>query len=188
MVKILCLGDALTHGVRSTRGWPEHLWANLDPATVIMLNRGLPPPAKVADVLRAMDLSMVKPDICIIGAPIYDAKICTPPKEYGLLLSQAVCHALIYSKRVILCTPTPIFARDGQPQGFGRDARRWLPKAVSAVHSAVETIDDPRLHGVNLSGMPEALLSDGVHPKPDGYKWIAEQLVRPVLTCMSLLR
>lgn len=179
MRRVLCIGDPITFGVRSTRGYPEHLWDILNhdmvaPVSCTVHNAGLASGCLV-DVLRALPASLaLQPTwtVAVLLAPPYDARGGgTPPREFGALLEQAA-HALSEgASRVILCSPTPIGESD--TRGFARPSRRWIPKAAELVRDLAKAYQIPF---VALHEMPRELLADAVHPKPAGYRWIADQL------------
>lgn len=173
-----CYGDALTFGVRSTRGWPEHLWALLQEQgkTVVVRNRGLPAPAKAQDVLRAINASTDRGDVAILACPAYDAYGSgTPPKEYQALLSQAFFALSQRYDLVLGCVPTPIIAHSGQPRSFGRTSRRWYKNGAKA---AVEAMEEQEIKIIRISDISPDLLADGVHPTPNGYRWIAAEILK----------
>lgn len=199
MKRILCIGDAVTLGVRSTRGYPEHLWEILTssgqvaiPGGVLVQNAGLSEGGLV-DVLRRLPsaFGIAQADVVVLLAPPFDARGGgTPPREFRALMVQTVEAALSMQGRqaqtsglprtMVLCSPTPIGETDGQRghvRSFGRPSRRWVPKAAEIVR---EVAADHGLPYVDLHEMPRDLLADSVHLKPAGYRWVAE-MVAPVV-------
>lgn len=173
-----CYGDALTFGTRSTRGWPEHLWGQLhaEGKAVVVRNRGLPGHAKAQDVLRAINASDDRGDIAILACPAYDAYGSgTPPREYQALLSQAFFGLSQRYDLVLGCTPTPVMAHPGQPRSFGRQSRRWFKNGARA---AAEAMEDQEIKIIGISDIHENLLADGIHPTPEGYRWIAAEVAK----------
>lgn len=180
MRRIVCIGDAVTHGARATRGYPEHLWEQLrDTRPLIVHNAGLREGGLV-DVLRAIpsvSTTFRNATLAVLLVPPYDAKGSgANPREHRLLLEQTVELALGCFGGLVLCSPTPI-GDSATVRGFGRPSRRWIPKAAEITE---EVARDHELHFVPLHKMDRALLADSVHPRPEGYRWIASQLA-PVI-------
>jgi len=192
--RIVCIGDALTLGVRTTRGYPEHLWELLHlggegaaPLNVLVQNAGLQAGATLVDVVRALPATLSplgRVHVAVLLAPPYDARGGgTPPREFRALLEQAVVtlRALVAPDdgRVVLATPTPIGPTT--VRGFARPSRRWVAKAAELV---LEAGRDHEVPVVQLHEMPAELLADGVHLKPAGYRWVAEQMAGEVRTAL----
>ena len=189
MKRIVCIGDALTLGVRTTRGYPEHLWDLLHlgegatPLDVLVQNAGLQAGSTLVDVVRSLPATFAplgRVHVAVLMAPPYDARGGgTPPREFRALLEQAVAtlHALVAPDdgRVVLATPTPIGPTT--VRGFSRPSRRWIGKAAELV---LEVGREHEVPVVQLHEMPAELLADGVHLKPAGYRWVAEQMAGEV--------
>lgn len=189
--KILCLGDPVSRGARATRGYPENLWEVLRAGglPVLVHNAGLER-GTLSDVLRATPAAIeaFPADVVVLLAPVYDSKGGgTAPGAYRSMLEQTVelARCLLQERRgeppiVLLGGPTPV-GEKANVQGFARPARRWIPKAAEAA-SRVAQMQDVLF--VPLHEMDPALLADSIHPKPDGYRWIAERVaaaLAPVL-------
>lgn len=189
MNRIVCVGDALTRGVRTTRGYPEHLWELLNlgsdgacPMGALVHNAGLPPGSKLLDVLHALPgtyAPLGRVSLTVLLAPPYEARGGgTPPNEFRALLEQVVYHlqaAVGDDRGVILATPTPI--GPSTVRGFARPSRRWIEKAAKVVQ---EVGAEHGLQVVAAHELPVELLADGVHLKPAGYRWVAEQVAPAV--------
>lgn len=186
--KVLCLGGSNTRGVRTTRGYPEHLWSVMGPAhgNIEVHNRGIQG-GRLLDVLRqvADDLHVIRePHVVVVGIPTHDAQGGgTPPNELRALLEQVIAHLLGHTSAILLAEPTPIVGAEPPVRGFGRPSRRWCAKAAAVAQATATANDLPT--PIPWLGMPPELLCDGVHPGPAGYRWMAEQavpLVRKVLS------
>lgn len=191
MKRIVCVGDALTLGVRTTRGYPEHLWEILHrgqdggrPANVLVHNAGLPVGSTLVDVVRALPATFAplgRVHVAVLLAPPYDARGGgTPPREFRALLEQAVVTLGELTKgddagAVVLATPTPIGSTE--VRGFARPSRRWVVKAAEVVRDVGH---EHELQVANLHEMPVEHLADGVHLKPTGYRWVAEAIAAEV--------
>lgn len=181
MRSVLCVGGSETAGVRTTRGWPEHLSSALDAdgCGALVYNRGRAG-ARLLDVLRQLpdDLQVCpRPDVLVVAIPRHDARAGgTPPSELRALLETVLRWAP--AGRVVLCTPLPVGAAPlGPVRGFARPARRWVEKG-SRVLRDVAIDHDAQV--VTWDTMPTELLADVAHPGPNGYRWLAEQ-VRPAV-------
>ncbi len=180
-LRIACLGGSNTLGVRTTRGYPEHL-PYLLPGRPIVYNLGIPG-AKTLDVLRGLPAAFRSlpgaVDVAIFGLPFHDAQGGgVPPKELEALLGLLIDQVVDYRCKLILCTPTPIAIpadQKGEVKGFGRPSRRWIEKAVQVVATSAAALDLPV---VPWHTMPKELLADAVHPSPAGCLWQAQQVAK----------
>jgi hypothetical protein len=171
---IACLGGSNTLGVRTTRGYPEHLPAMFSP-TPFVFNRGLAG-AKTLDVLRHLpeDMALMdRVDTVVFGLPTHDAQgTGVPPSELRALVEVLLHQLLLTEARIVLCTPTPVVTAS-PVRGFGRPSRRWVEKAVQVI----ETIGaEHEIPVVRWHTMPLGLMADAVHPGPGGCRWQAEQV------------
>lgn len=182
---ILCIGGSTTLGVRSTRGYPEHLAQHL--GGVLVVNRGIAS-GRLLDVLRQLpaDLTLVpwRPSVLLVGLPLHDARGGgTPPSELAALLGQVVDWGVARCGRVVLCTPTPVGAAPLAPvRGFVRGSRRWVTKGAQVVR---DVATEYRLPVVEWADMPSARLVDVAHPGPDGYRWMAERALPAVQQALA---
>ena len=187
MQTILCVGGSATLGVRSTRGYPEHIAQLLDGPLVC--NRGIAG-GRVIDVLRQLpaDLALVRrPDLLLVGLPLHDAQGGgTPPSELGALLAQMADWGRACCGQVVLCTPTPIGAAPmGPVRGFVRAARRWVPKGAQVVREVAAAYGLPV---VEWADMPVERLVDVAHPGPQGYRWMADRALPVVVQALASAR
>jgi len=170
---IVCLGGSVCYGLRSTRGWPDHLWA-LGRGTWTVQNWARPDLnlREVVHETRRVDWSSVTTAILQVGTE--DARGSgTPPSEFVALLEQAVgtVSALAPDAEILVCTPTPI--GHTEVPGYRHSSRRWVRRVSPAVAAMADAWD---VGIVRLHDMPEGLLADGVFPSPDGYAWIADRV------------
>ena len=180
MHRIACLGGSTTAGVRTTRGYPEHLPFMLAgligrQTRPLVFNRGIPG-GKLLDVLRQLpaELGLLKPSVVVMGLPLHDAQGGgVPPRELEALLTLLVDQVKAVGAQLVLCTPTPILG--GSVRGFGRPSRRWVEKAAQVAQQVAACHDLPL---VEWHQMDAGLLADGVHPTPQGCVWQAQQVAQ----------
>ena len=90
---IACLGGSNTLGVRTTRGYPEHLPSVMGEPRPFVFNRGLPG-AKTLDVLRGLPEALFpleSLDVVVFGSPTHDAQgTGVPPRELRELLELVI--------------------------------------------------------------------------------------------------
>jgi len=185
--KILCLGGSTTIGVRSTRGWPEHLQQTLV-GKALVHNAG-EAGARLVDILRGLPQVLHYhrgPKAIIIQVPLHDARGGgLPPSEVGILLQQIVDWCGEVDPQIIcLATPTPIITIGGAVEGFNRPSRRWHPKAVQVVTELAEELSLPLIpfHLLSVDGM-----IDQVHPGRRGYEWMGQTAAATVLEAWGRL-
>mgnify|MGYP001612663634 CR=1 FL=1 len=184
---ILCVGGSTTLGVRSTRGYPEHIAQQL--GGVLVANRGIAG-GRLVDVLRQLpsDLLLVGgPAVLLVGLPLHDAQGGgTPPSELGVLLGQVVQWGTAHCSQVVLCTPTPIGAAPLAPvRGFVRASRRWVAKGAQEVRDVAAEYDLPV---VAWDDMPPERLVDVAHPGPAGYRWMADRALPVVQQALEAIK
>lgn len=90
-----------------------------------------------------------------------------------MLIRQAVATLREMSDAIIGCTTSPVVAHPGIAQGFARHARRWGPKGLKAAQEAISDLD----YIVSFHDIPHSFIGDGIHPTPDGYRWMAGKVV-----------
>lgn len=183
-LRIACLGGSNTLGVRTTRGYPEHL-PYLLPGRPLVYNLGLPG-GKTLDVLRGLPAAFRSlpgdVDVAVFGVPLHDAQGGgVPPKELEALLGLLIDQVVDYRCKLILCTPTPIVQDKGEVRGFGRPSRRWIEKAVQVIETMATSEDRHSVAAVcRWHLMDKALLADAIHPGPAGCRWQAEVVAEAV--------
>lgn len=169
--RVLCLGGSTTIGVRSTRGWPEHLQQSLV-GKALVHNAGHQGD-RLVDVLRRIPemLPMMRHQTIIVQMPLHDARGGgLPPAEMGILLQQVIswCQE---AEPMLLClaSPTPILNTGAPVLGFGRPSRRWLLKAARVVE---EVAAENELLFLPFHELPVEGMLDQVHPGKLGYAWL----------------
>lgn len=188
---VICTGGSETLGVRSTRGYPEHLGEMLHNMQIpcLVQNCGVAGD-KLVDMLRRLPILLATAPrgrhvVLVMALPLHDAQGGgTPPAELITLLQQAVTWGMNFSDAMLLCTPTPIGVSPLAPvRGFVRSSRRWVDqRGVSAVKDVAAT---NKIDIVEWHTMDKSHLIDVAHPGPAGYRWKALAALPLVLAALG---
>lgn len=173
---ILCVGGSVCRGVRVGRAWPSHLWERSGVPTATLADRG----ADASWALHALPrLACVRPDWLVLQLGEADARGSSVSlADYLATIEHAVTLAgeLWPAARVVACTPTPI--GKPAPRGWNRSSRRWVRRIVPGIEEVGARLG---VRVAPLHEMPVGLLGDGVHPTPDGHRWIAARVALAML-------
>lgn len=193
---VLCLGDSLTFGARAEvgthagLGYPEHLAAMLTGETGEAwgcLNRGISGQTvrQVADrapgAVREVCAYPGPRWVCLLAGTNDSKHPGVPLAEWEVLYEQAAGWARRASLPLALATFPPVSG--GAMPVFGPRSAAWLDAAsdrVRAMATEWDGVPSPVVL-VELADMPTALLCDGVHLTPAGYRAVAGRFLDAML-------
>lgn len=193
---VLCLGDSLTFGARADvdghagLGYPEHLPPMLDAATGAewaVLNRGISGQTtrqildRAPGAFRELAASP-GPKWAVVLAGTNDSKGAGVNHDEWEALFVQVCHwARRSGTPLAVCTFPPVDPK-AMP-AFTSASKAWLREASRRVRALAAKWDNAPspVRLVELSDLDPALLCDGVHLTPEGYRAVARRVADVLL-------
>lgn len=176
--RILAIGDSLTegYGVTKEASYPTVLQAKLRAAGIsdaVVVNAGTSGATSAfgTKTLR-FHLKKVKPDLVILALGANDGLRGLSTKDSEKNINETIVAAKAAGCKVLL---VGMQAPPNYGKKFPADFAAIFPK-LAKEHNIplVPFLLD------NVAGEPKLNLPDGIHPNEEGYKIVAQQLVKPV--------